>query len=151
MKAKNKPQLFSQESPTHYQLFPTVPHSGAHREYEGEKPWPKLVGLQRTGRILWPANGWVSFCNTGGCWMICFRSIFCGKKHELQVLLKCYNLSAVHQTVQKKKKCFKKLLIYVFCLLGEKKKRFNGGASLCINHIFHTLTTSFTVFISTLK
>lgn len=73
---------------THYQLFPTVPHSGAHREYEGEKPWPKLVGLQRTGRILWPANGWVSFCNTGGCWMICFRSIFCGKKHVFISTLK---------------------------------------------------------------
>lgn len=33
----------------------TVQHSGAHGENEGEKPWPKLVGLQRAGRILWPA------------------------------------------------------------------------------------------------
>lgn len=31
-------------------------HSGAHGENEGEKPWPKLVGLQRAGRILWPAD-----------------------------------------------------------------------------------------------
>lgn len=46
------------ESPT-YQ-FPTVSHSGAHGENEGEKPWPKPVGLQRAGWILWPANGWVN-------------------------------------------------------------------------------------------
>lgn len=53
--------------------------------------------------------------------MICFRSIFCGKKHELQVLLKCYNLSAVHQTVQKKKMLQK---IANLCLLpfGGKKR-----------------------------
>lgn len=149
MKAKNKPQLFSQESPTHYQLFPTVPHSGAHREYEGEKPWPKLVGLQRTGRILWPANGWVSFCNTGGCWTICFRSIFCGKNTNFRCF---WNVTTCPPFTRLfKKKMLQKIANLCLLPFGGKKKCFNGGASLCINHIFHTLTTSFTVFISTLK
>lgn len=46
----------------------SVPHTGAHWEYEDEKPWPKLVGLQGAGRILRSADGWVN----QKLWGLCF-------------------------------------------------------------------------------
>lgn len=58
-----------------YRLSPHSSHIPAHtRENEGEKPWPKPVGLQRAGRILWPADGWVNRrLIAGECWMICLQ------------------------------------------------------------------------------